>query len=173
MKKILFLFIIIISATASGQKNVYQSEKFETLSKTHKTLAIIPFLATLELDDDRGLGEAQLESLEKQEGYAVQDALSVEFQDIKNTNAILARNSINIDNIDIYTAQELCDILGVDGIISGNLTLSALISKGVPEDSFGIFDIFRGKSDYGKRHHPEVRKKYPRHYRRHDAEAGP
>jgi len=164
MKKLFFLFILMmISVTVRGQKNIYQSEKFETLSKTHKTLAIIPFLATLQLDDDRNLSKQQLNSLEKQEGYAVQDALetyflkrkkkkrfSVEFQDIKNTNAILARNNITIDNIDIYTAKELCNILGVDGIISGNLTLRALLSKGVPKNNFSIFDILSGKSNYGR-----------------------
>lgn len=147
---------------AFGQKSIYQSKEFESLSKNHKTLAIIPFLATLTLDDE-SFSRVQLERLEEQEGYAVQDALetyflrrkkrkrfSVEFQDIKNTNAILARNNITIKNIDIYTTQELCAILGVDGLISGNMTLSALISKGVPEGPFDFLSIFRGKSDYGR-----------------------
>ena len=163
MKKIIFLFICIISTNAFAQKNIYQSEKFESLSKNHKTLAIIPFLATLKLDDEKSFSQSQLETLEEQEGYAVQDALetyflkrkkrkrfTVEFQDIKNTNAILAQNNITIKNIDIYTTKELCAILGVDGIISGNLTLRALISKGIPEDTFDFFSIFRGKSDYGR-----------------------
>ena len=45
--------------------------------------------------------------------------------------------------------KELCNILGVDGIISGNLTLRALISKGVPENPFDFFSLFK-KSDYGR-----------------------
>ncbi|MEM9687209.1 MAG: hypothetical protein AAF934_09860 [Bacteroidota bacterium] len=162
MKNIVLLFIGI-STMAFGQKNIYQSEKFETLSKTHKTLAILPFLATLNLDDDNRPGKSRRKALEEQEGYAVQDALetyflkrkkrkrfSVEFQDIKNTNAILAQNNITIENIDIYTTKELCTILGVDGIISGNLTLRTLISKGVPKETFDLLAFFRGKSDYGR-----------------------
>ncbi|MCB0375340.1 MAG: hypothetical protein KDD04_05420 [Sinomicrobium sp.] len=162
MKHLTIVLLFFISMAVSGQKAIYQSETFESLSKNHKTLAIIPFLATLKLDDDKSFSKEQFEALQEQEGYAVQDALetyflkrkkkkrfSVEFQDIKNTNAILARNNITIKNVDIYTTKELCSMLGVDGLIGGNLTLRALISKGVPEESFGILSLFR-KSDYGR-----------------------
>lgn len=162
MKQINLFFICIVSTVTFGQKNIYQSEKFESLSKDHKTLAIVPFLATLKLDDGERLDKRQLEALEEQEGYAVQNALetyflkrkkkkrfSVEFQDIKNTNALLAKHNITIENIDIYTTQELCDILGVDGLISGNLTLRVLISKGVPEAMFDFLSLFK-ESDYGR-----------------------
>ncbi|NER14179.1 hypothetical protein GWK08_12060 [Leptobacterium flavescens] len=159
-QKLVFLFLSI-SLFTYGQKTIYEHNNFKEFSKDHKILAIVPFLATLELDEEQELSKEQLDELEDQEGEAVQNALenyflkrkekkkfSVEFQDIKNTNAILAQNGISIDNIDIYTTQELCKILNVDGLISGNLTLSALISKSVPKVDF--LSIIMGKSDFGR-----------------------
>lgn len=145
-----------------AQKAIYQSDAFEVLSKNHKMLAILPFAAKLELMDEKILYRENLDDLEKKEGYEVQNALQnyflkgnkrknykVDFQDIKNTNNILEKNGINISNIDIYTTQELCKILKVDGIISGNLTINALISKGV-STSYDFIAFITGKSDYGR-----------------------
>ncbi|XLS30400.1 hypothetical protein ACJD0Z_06135 [Flavobacteriaceae bacterium M23B6Z8] len=162
MKKIVGLLFILWVAGLNAQKTIYESVHFEKLSKEHEVIAIIPFIATLELDtEEYNVSDQELDELEKQEGLAVQDALesyflqrksrkkfSVEFQDVQNTNAILAKNNITLDNIDIYTTQELCEILEVDALVSGNLTLSALISKGVPEVDF--ISIILGKSDFGR-----------------------
>jgi hypothetical protein len=100
--------------------------------------------------------------LAEREGYAVQNALetyfskrkqrkkfNVDFQNINNTNALLAQNGIDYDNIDIHTTQELCKILDVDGIISGNLNLNILLSEGVPTD-FNLLDYFSGDANYGR-----------------------
>ncbi len=161
MKKTLFLLFVICSVPVLAQKTIYESQKFDELTKDHKTLAILPFLATLELKHMESLSKEELEKLEAKEGYAVQNALEsyfskkksrkgfrVNFQNIKNTNAILNKNNISINNLDIHTSEELSEILGVDGIISGNLTLRKLISKGVESPS--LFDIISGKSDYGR-----------------------
>ena len=133
---------------------------FDQLSEDHQTLAIVPFLTRLDLDDD--VSKAQLKELEEKEGYAVQNALetyflrgkkrkkfSVEFQNIKNTNALLAKNKITYQNINIYTTKELCKILNVDGVISGTLDLNILLSKGIPTD-FSILDYLMGDSNYGR-----------------------
>ena len=74
---------------------------------------------------------------------------SVEFQNTKNTNAILAQNNINYSNIDTYTIKQLSKILNVDGIISGNLNLNILLSKGIPAD-FSILDYLLGDANYGR-----------------------
>jgi len=161
MKKAFIVTLLMSFILGNAQKTtIYEYRYFKEYSKDHKILAIIPFLATLELEDQQ-LSKTSLINLEKQEGIAVQNALesyflrrkekkkfSVEFQDIKNTNAILAKNGISIDNIDIYTTQELCKILNVDGLISGNLTLNTLISKNVPDVDF--LSIILGKSDFGR-----------------------
>lgn len=152
-----FLFLFTIG---NAQKNVYESSKFDELSANHKTLAIIPFFTHLDLDEK--FEGKELDALEEKEGHAVQDALetffgrgkkrkkfSVEFQNVKNTNAILAQNNVTYDNIDTYTIKQLCKILKVDGIISGNLDLNILLSKGIPAE-FSFIDYILGDANYGR-----------------------
>ncbi|MDG3583441.1 hypothetical protein [Galbibacter pacificus] len=161
MKKHIFLIVLMMSALGFGQKTIYQSESFKELSKDHKTVAIVPFEARLELDN-KNLTAEQLKKLQEKEGYEAQNALEsyflkrhkrkdyrIEFQDIKNTNALLAKEGIDLLNLDIYTTQDLCKILGVDALISGDLTLNALISEGVSTD-FDFMSFISGTSDYGR-----------------------
>lgn len=150
------LFLSLLHA----QKNVYESNKFDVLSADHKILAIIPFFTHLDLKENIEKGEVK--QLEEKEGYAVQNALEtyfglgkkkkkfrVEFQNIKNTNALLAQENISYDNIDTYTIHELCEILKVDAIVSGNLDLNILLSKGIPTE-FSFLDYILGDADYGR-----------------------
>lgn len=160
MKKLLFCALIFIGLTAQAQKNIYESNKFDSFAGEHKVLAILPFLTNLDLKD--AVSKEDLDLREEKEGYAVQNALetyfskrkkkkkfSVDFQNTKNTNAILAKNKITYENIDVYTIKELSEILKVDGIISGNLDLNILLSKGVPDD-FSFIDYFLGEANYGR-----------------------
>lgn len=160
MKKIVFIFVLFTTAFASAQKNIYENTRFDELSEDHEMLAIVPFIAHLELK--KTVDRDELEVLSEKEGYAVQNALetyfakrkkrkkfNVDFQNIRNTNAILAQNGIGYNNIDTFTTQELCDILKVDGIISGNLNLNILLSEGVPTD-FSLLDYFSGDANYGR-----------------------
>lgn len=140
--KILFL-ILFIGITSNAQKNIYESKNFDDLSQEHNVLAVLPFLTNLDLKG--GVTKKELKELEEKEGYAVQNALetyfsqrkrkkkfSVEFQNTKNTNAILSQNDITYKNIDVYTVKQLCEVLKVDGIISGNLDLNILYPKAFP-----------------------------------------
>lgn len=160
MKKFVFVFVLLTSTLGSAQKNIYENMKFDELTEDHETLAIIPFIAYLELK--KTVDHDELKVLAKKEGYAVQNALetyfarrkkrkkfNVDFQNIHNTNAILAQNGIDYNNIDTYTTQDLCKILDVDGIISGNLNLNILLSEGVPTD-FSFMDYFSGDANYGR-----------------------
>lgn len=160
MKKIVFVFVLFSSVLAMAQKNIYESIRFDEYTEDHEILAIVPFIAHLELK--KAVDNDELNVLAEKEGYAVQNALetyfskrkkrkkfNVDFQNIMNTNAILAQNNINYNNIDTYTTQELCKILEVDGIISGNLNLNILLSEGVPTD-FSILDYFSGNANYGR-----------------------
>tara|TARA_R110002111_G_scaffold69923_1_gene113095 strand:+ start:2626 stop:3279 length:654 start_codon:yes stop_codon:yes gene_type:complete len=160
MKNILVIISAFISLGVSAQKNIYESERFDDLSQDHANLAIIPFLTNLELKDE--ISSEELKDLEEKEGYAVQDALetyfsqrkkkkkfSVDFQNTKNTNAILKQKGISYDNIDVYSVKELAQILEVDGIISGTLDLNVLLSKGVPTE-FSLLDYINGDANYGR-----------------------
>ncbi|WP_421806830.1 hypothetical protein [Flagellimonas sp.] len=160
MKKIVFVLTLFATTMAMGQKNIYESIRFDEYTEDHEILAIVPFIANLELK--KAVDQDDLDVLAQKEGYAVQNALetyfsrrkkrkkfNVDFQNIANTNAILAQNNITYDNIDTYTTKELCKILEVDGIISGNLNLNILLSEGVPTD-FSILDYFSGNANYGR-----------------------
>jgi len=160
MRNIVFLTLLLLFATVNAQKNVYESGKFDQLSEGHKILAIIPFFTSLDLEEN--ISKDKSKKLEEKEGYAVQDALetyfgrgkkrkkfSVEFQNIKNTNAILAQNNVTYRNIDTYTIKQLSKILEVDGIISGNLDLNILLSKGIPAE-FSFIDYILGDANYGR-----------------------
>ena len=160
MKKILPFFAILIVSFSNAQKNIYENRRFDELSANHEVLAIIPFFANLDLK--RSVDKNELMELAQKEGYAVQNALetyfskrkkrkkfNVEFQNIEDTNAILAQNGITYGNLDIHTIKELCKILQVDGIISGNLNLNILLSKGVPT-KFSLLDYFSGDANYGR-----------------------
>jgi hypothetical protein len=157
--KILFL-ILFIGITLNAQKNIYESKNFDDLSQEHRILAVLPFLTNLDLEGS--ITKKELKELEEKEGYAVQNALetyfsqrkrkkkfSVEFQNIKNTNAILSQNDITYKNIDVHTVKQLCEVLKVDGIISGNLDLNILLSIGIPTES-SFLDYFLGDSNYGR-----------------------
>lgn len=156
----LFIIAFLMCAIGSAQKNIYENRRFDELSAHHELLAIVPFITNLDLK--KSVDQNELKELAKREGYAVQNALetyfskrkkrkkfNVEFQNIEDTNAILAQNGVSYDNLDIYTTKELCKILKVDGIISGNLNLNILLSKGVPTN-FSLLDYFSGDANYGR-----------------------
>jgi len=160
IKKTLYIISFLTVFWGTAQKNIYENRRFDELSENHEVLAIIPFIANLDLKGK--VDREKLENMAKKEGYAVQNALetyfskrkrrkkfNVEFQNIEDTNAILVQNGITYENLDIYTTKELSKILNVDGIISGNLNLNILLSKGVPTD-FSFLDYFSGDANYGR-----------------------
>lgn len=160
LKQFLFLLSFLVAWPIFSQKDIYESNTFDALTDHHQILAVLPFLTSLNLDE--GPGKEEANQLAQKEGYAVQNALEtyfskrkrkkkfdVDFQNTDDTNAILAQNGITYSNIDVYTTKELSKILKVDGIISGNLSLSILLSKGIETD-FSFSDFFRGKTDYGR-----------------------
>ncbi|MGB5274550.1 MAG: hypothetical protein WBN39_10895, partial [Flavobacteriaceae bacterium] len=157
---ILLSFFLMGTLILHAQKNIYESDAFDELSQKHEVLAILPFITHLDLKEN--LTKDELNAMEKKEGLAVQNALesyfsqrkkkkkfSVDFQNTKNTNAILAQNNITFENMDIYTTKQLSELLQVDGIISGNLDLNVLLSDGVATN-FSIIDYFLGEANYGR-----------------------
>lgn len=160
MKKYLYVLFILISGIGFAQKNIYLSAQFDALSEKHQELAIIPFITHLDLNNPPNAKE--LKKLEEKEGYAVQNALetyfgrgkkrkkfTVSFQNSEDTKALLAKQNISYENIDRYTIKDLATLLGVDGIISGNLDVNILLSRGVPAE-FSFIDYLLGDSNFGR-----------------------
>ncbi|QKG52155.1 hypothetical protein [Hymenobacter sp. BRD67] len=148
MKHLLLVFALLLTAgAASAQtREIYTSPKFKELAKDHKVLAILPFKATLSLRPNevaKNGGAEGVHQLEQREGLNVQSALqsyflkqkqdkdiSVDVQDIAKTNALLAKNNITAEKLPTMTMEELAQLLGVDGIISGTFESSQPFSNG-------------------------------------------
>ena len=45
MKKIVFVLALFATTLAMGQKNIYESIRFDEYTENHEVLAIIPFIA--------------------------------------------------------------------------------------------------------------------------------
>ncbi len=166
MKKLFAFSALLLFATVtfSQSKQIYTNPDFNALAKNHKVLAIIPFKATIGLrpKEKEKLSAAEYKEMQLKEGLAVQSALhsfflkkkskysfSVDFQDVNRTNALLKKNNINIEEIDIYSPEELVDILNVDGIISGTLSTQKPLSGGASM-ALGMLTGFYGPTNSGR-----------------------
>lgn len=146
MKKIIcftlmtFSFVFILNGQT---KEIYTHPEFDSLARDHTQLAILPFKIMLRLraKEAKKLEPEDLEKLEKIEGEAVQSALQtyflkqkgkdsfkVSFQDIHETNALLAQVRWTDDSLRLKTKRQICRLLQVDGIVSGTVMTNKLLS---------------------------------------------
>ena len=149
MKNLSLTVLLALFATllAPAQtREIYTNPKFRDLAKDHKTLAVLPFRTTLQLRPaevkNRG-GAEGVRELEIREGLGVQSALqsyllkqksandiTVDVQDVAKTNALLAKNEMTTEKMLTMTMEELAQLLGVDGVISGTFESSQPMSNG-------------------------------------------
>jgi hypothetical protein len=150
--------------TFAQTKEIYTNPGFSALSRTEKTLAILPFTASINLRPRQRakVTEAQLTEMEKQSGLEVQNALqtyflkrkakksfTVEFQDIQLTNALLKKHGVSTDSLRFLTPQQLAELLGVDGVIGGDLQTDKPMSEGA-SIALGVLVGFYGATNSGK-----------------------
>ncbi len=164
--KILLLLFIILSAnhSYSQTREIYVNPNFVELTRNHKKVAILPFKMIIKLRPKQmeQMTPAQREQLEKDEGLAVQSALQtyflkrkeqhdfkIVFQDLGTTNALLAKNNIDENNMDKFTPKELAEVLEVDGIITGILSSDKPMSEGASA-ALGILVGIYGPTNSGK-----------------------
>ena len=141
------LLALFTTLLASAQtREIYTSPKFKLLTKDHKTLAVLPFRTTLQLrpaEVKKNGGIEGVRVLEEREGLGVQSALqsyllkqkgdndiTVDVQDVARTNALLAKNGMTSEKTLTMTMEELAQMLGVDGVISGTFESSQPMSGG-------------------------------------------
>lgn len=141
------LLALFTTLLASAQtREIYISPKFKLLTKDHKTLAVLPFRTTLQLrpaEVKKNGGIEGVRVLEEREGLGVQSALqsyllkqkgdndiTVDVQDVARTNALLAKNGMTSEKTLTMTMEELAQMLGVDGVISGTFESSQPMSGG-------------------------------------------
>ena len=154
MKKMIWSAILIfLTGLLSRAQTVYINPEFDSLAKGHKELAILPFKVTLKLKPGK-MKKIEIEDLikiEKAEGDAVQNALfdyflkqkekdsfKVIFQDINKTNELLAEMGWKNDSYRPKNIEDVCRRLKVDGVITGTIITSKLLSD---EAAAGIYAL--------------------------------
>jgi hypothetical protein len=136
----------VITAGVAQTREIYTNPNFNTLAKTHKILAILPFKTTLQLrpkEVEKNGGPAGVAALEKREGLGVQSAVHsyflkrkesndvmVDVQDPARTNALLERNAVTYETLSGFTAEELANLLHVDAVVSGTFESTQPMSNG-------------------------------------------
>lgn len=135
MKNILKIsfFLFLFSSCAT----VYLAPNAITIAEKHETVAIIkPKVSILSAKADaETVKNHQIAAATdfQQEIYSymlrrkTENAMTVNIQDVDETNAILAKNP---QAIELLTTQELCDLLGVDAIMTSNFGLTKPMSDG-------------------------------------------
>jgi hypothetical protein len=125
------------------------------LGDHHNKVAILPFGY---IKDQETSNPTMTEKIQ-QETYTIfkKYAVSLQFQDPFTTNALLAKAGINNNNIQGYTMGEICNILGVEYVVQGLVsiekstvtnygnTYSTDKSKGSVTDKM-VGDIWNSKS---------------------------
>lgn len=127
---ILIAAVICKSSNAQfeGSKQVYSSPKLKTEIPTHKTVAILPFNATISyrrlpknFDEAANKADQNTMAANLQQGmytYLLRKAseYSVAFQDIERTNALLKQKGL-YDKLNEITQDSVCKALGVDAVV--------------------------------------------------------
>jgi hypothetical protein len=133
MKKLLFIVIsFVISSAVVAQfesaKQVFESPNLKSEVVKHKTIAILPYKATISykrtpknFDAEVNKQEEQKLATSMQEGmytYLLRKSkeFSVTFQDVNRTNALLKQAGV-YEKLDVLTHDSIAKILGVDGVI--------------------------------------------------------
>lgn len=159
MKNLICLLLLSgMAVTAMAQsKAIYVNPDFKKLARNHKELAIMPFDVTMDLrpKEREQISDEQYREMELSEGLGVQSALhsyflkkksqkdfKVDFQDPRKTNAALAKAGIDGTNIIEHTPAELAALLGVQGIVWGELRTTKPMSEGASAALGVIFGVW-------------------------------
>jgi hypothetical protein len=138
MKRSIFYLIAITFILQSCAKIFFAPDAIP-LARSQKIIAIAPpkvaIAARKNIDGNALIEQQKTESVNFQrEMYSwmlkrkMQGTIFVEIQDVETTNAILANAGIKDGNL--ITPVEMCNILGVDGIMTSNYSLSKPMSEG-------------------------------------------
>lgn len=138
-----FFFMAALLFTSCGPQ-IYQSQNFDQVKHEHKIVAILPFDAITKYRKlPKGMTEETIKESNKNTGYAVQghsyshflkqfskNNYTVEFQDVDKTNALLSKAGFDYEDLATISKSELCELLDVDCVISGKISMSKPMSDG-------------------------------------------
>ena len=134
--KFILLAIALIATTAGyaqfeSAKQVFTSPKMKTEVAKHRTVAILPFNATIaykrmpkNFDAEGNKAEEKAMSTQMQQGmytYLLRKSenYTVSFQDVERTNALLKKAGV-YDRLNEMTQDSICAILNVDAVVKCN-----------------------------------------------------
>ncbi len=146
MKRLFAAIITLALAKSStaqfeASKQVFNSPALKTEIQKHKTVAILPFNATVSykrlpknFDAAANKTEEQSMSVNMQSGmytYLLRKAkdFTVSFQDVERTNALLKQKGI-YDKFNELTQDSVCKVLGVDAVIKSSYAYAKTGSEG-------------------------------------------
>jgi len=143
MKKILLFALICLTLVSCGPQ-IYQAPSFKEVSTSHKVVAILPFDVTIESRRlPKGVTAEMVQDQQRDYGYGIQsdvygyllremskDRYTVKFQDVSKTNALLNDAGLTYGDLRLKSKEEICDLLGVDAVVSGQAIMSKPMSDG-------------------------------------------
>jgi hypothetical protein len=133
------IILIAVSFLLQSCAKIFYSPDAIPLAGAQRVIAIAPpkvaIAARKNIDGNALIEQQKTESINFQrEMYSwmlrrkMQGTILVDIQDVETTNAILANAGYN--NGQVLTPTEMCNILGVDGILTSNYSLSKPMSEG-------------------------------------------
>ena len=146
IKNVLAIFIATAICKSSvaqfeGSKQVYSSPKLKTEISAHKTVAILPFTATISyrrlpknFDETANKAEQNTMAANLQQGmytYLLRKTsdYTVSFQDVERTNALLKQKGL-YDKLNEVTQDSICKALGVDAVVKCSFAYEKTGSEG-------------------------------------------
>lgn len=119
---------------ASGRIEFYNQST--ELKDHHNKVAILPFAFIKNQDD----GSSAMSKKIQQETYEVFNAHKgmLTFQDVMTTNRLLSKAGIGANDEQNYSMGELCDILGVEYVILGLVSIEATSQSSYSSSSTNI-----------------------------------
>jgi hypothetical protein len=140
---VLIASVICKSSVAQfeGSKQVFSSPKMKAEIPTHKTVAILPFTASISYkrlpkNFDKAANEADQNTMAAnlQQGmytYLLRKSAeyTVTFQDVERTNALLKQKGL-YDKLNEVTQDSICKALGVDAVVKCSYAYERTGSEG-------------------------------------------
>jgi hypothetical protein len=134
-----FILLIGVALMLQSCAKIFYTPDARSLALNHKIIAIAPpkisIAARKNIDGEALIEQQKTESINFQrEMYSwmlkrkMQGAIVVEIQDVETTNALLNKAGINEGKV--LSPMEMCQVLGVDGIMTSNYSLSKPMSEG-------------------------------------------
>ena len=139
---------LVVSAslllTACGP-TIYLAQDFRSYAPKHKMVAILPADVTMQLrpNQAKNTSAAQQLDMESKSGLDFQERIyawllrrgqqrgyTVQFQDVRQTDARLRESNIPFGELRTHTPQELAKILGVDAVLTTSVRTTKPMSDG-------------------------------------------